>query len=40
MPDTLDALKTMIELERRVYKIDADPEGDENRKVNLMFTFK
>lgn len=40
MKSLSDALKTMIELERRVYKIDADPEGDENKKVNLMFTFK
>lgn len=35
-----DSLKTLIDLERRVYKIDVDPEGDENKKVNLMFTFK
>lgn len=35
-----DTLKVLIDLERRVYKIDENPDGDENKKVNLNFTFK
>lgn len=35
-----DTLKTLIDLERRVYKIDENPEGDENKRVNLKFNFK
>lgn len=35
-----DALKTIIDLERRICKIDTDPEGDENKKVNLLINFK
>lgn len=36
-----DVIKSTIETQRKVHKIDSSsPEGDENKKVNLMFTFK
>lgn len=35
-----ETLKVLIELQRKIHKIDSDPDGDESKKVNLMFTFK
>lgn len=35
----VDAQKVVIELERRVYKIDTDPLGDENKKMNVVINF-